>query len=459
MVALSKARHVVVPTPLRDLLMQQTHAGLKNVSILAPEEIWPVKGSDERIPPPVRSEDPAVVQFSSGSTGEPRGICLTHRNILSNVRAFAERMRVQPDDMVVTWLPLYHDMGLIGTMIAPLATGVPLALLPPTDFLRQPSFWLRVMAKYNATISVAPQFAYSLCARKVHTGTLDGVDLSSVRILLNGAEPIQAHAVRRFERTFAPLGMRRNVVTPCYGLGEGTLAVSMVHPRKGLRVETIRPEVGKVPGSHERRRGVPVVSAGPPMSGTEVRVLGPRDSWQPDGRIGEICVRSPSVCRGYLTPEGMIPAVDDRGWLRTGDLGFVLDGEVFVTGRKKDLIIIGGRNLYPQDIEEEAAKINGVRLGRVAAFGIREPKRGTEGLVVLAEANGKDSASPFTANQIRRQILHRFAVSAYDIVLLGRGQIPVTTSGKLRRAQAKQSYLEGQLGEVLYQLHAGGASA
>jgi acyl-CoA synthetase (AMP-forming)/AMP-acid ligase II len=405
-----------------------------------------------------------LIQFSSGSTGEPRGICLTHANILANISGFVDRMRIQPEDVIVSWLPLYHDMGLIGTMIGPLMADVQMVSIPPTDFLKRPDFWLRILGKHKGTITVAPQFAYSLCVRKVQPDQLEGVDLSSLRILLNGAEPIHATDIEAFEKQFESVGMPKNTVTPCYGLGEATLAVAMRHPKTGIH-GTLRPpdvEDDVVPPPENSEDAAIVTAVGPPLEGIEVRIVSHDGAVEPDGKIGEICVRSATVCAGYVTAQGIKPAVDAEGWLSTGDLGFVADGEIYVTGRKKDLVIVGGRNLYPQDVEEEAARIDGLRPGRIAAFGIPEPDRGTEVLVVVAETNVVGPADPAKAlTELRKQMLARFGVVPYDIVIVGRTQLPLTTSGKLRRFQTRTEYLRESFTEIVARLrhaHADGVS-
>lgn len=435
------ARLVVVPPELRDFLADQRLPA----ELVAPEDIRARLG--EPLPAlRLGPGDPALIQFSSGSTGNPKGIWLTHGNILANLRGFARRMRIQPDDFVVTWLPLYHDMGLIGTMIAPIAAAVPVAIFSPLDFLRRPAFWLQLLSRHRATIGVAPQFAYSLCARVIDPAALSGIDLSAVRILLNGAEPIDAQAVRAFERRLAPLGLRRKVVTPCYGLGEATLAVAMAHPRTGVKVAT--------PAADRSATKVP--SAGPPIDGMEVKIVGKDGRRCREGEVGEICVRGPSVTRGYLEARRLRPATDTRGWLRTGDLGFLQDGELYVTGRCKDVIIIGGRNYYPQDIEREAAQEPPLRPGRAVAFGVRDPRRGTEELVLVAEARQREVPADLVS-RLRRRLLRRFGVVPHDLVLLDRGELPVTTSGKVRRSATRERYERDGFPEAVFRLR--GATA
>jgi fatty-acyl-CoA synthase len=340
-------------------------------------------------------------------------------------------------------------MGLIGTLMSTLMAGVRLVLFPPTDFLRKPAFWLQVMGKYGATISVAPQFAYSLCVRKAPAERLGSTDLSRLRVLLNGAEPVQPGGVEAFEQAYRSLGLRSGVVTPCYGLAEATLAACMTVP--GQPLATAR-ATRDVEGEAAAGDAPPVVSCGPPMDGTEVRILGADGTWLPEGSVGEICVRGSSVCRGILGSEGMLSATNADGWLATHDLGFLHRGELFVTGRLKDLIIIGGRNIYPQDLEAVAAELPGFRPGRIAAFGVTEPTRATEVLVLVAEYTEASDQAMQRVTELRRRLLERFGVVPHDTVLLGRGQIPVTTSGKIRRAQTRAEYERDTFSEVVYRL-------
>ena len=447
MAALVSARLIVMPEMLRAVLAVEGNATFGGAALVTPEEVWQAADAGQAASVTLPGEDDlALIQFSSGSTGDPRAVCLTHRNILTNVRAFVSRLRMQLGDVSVSWLPMYHDMGLIGTMMGTFLSRTELVLIPPTDFLRRPAFWLEMMGKYRATASVAPQFAYNLCVRKVDPATLPDVDLSTLRVLLNGAEPIDAGGVAAFQRQFRTLGLRPGVVTPCYGLSEGTLAASMRSP--GQRVRTIRS-----PADADGSTGATkLVCVGKPMSDAEIRIRSPRGAWLDDGTIGEICLRGPAVTTGYLGVDGLQPATDRDGWLATGDLGFLDGGELFVTGRLKDLIIVGGRNLYPQDIEATAAEVPGLRPGRIAAFGITEPERATEVLVLLAEFNNAAPESAASAaSALRQRLRSRFAVTPYDIVLLRRGQIPLTTSGKIRRSQARLDYQRGVLANPVYQ--------
>jgi acyl-CoA synthetase (AMP-forming)/AMP-acid ligase II len=459
MIAACKAPLLVAPELLRVVLADAGETLPSGTTLVTPEEVRAAASDSAPLPTPPKSSDLALIQFSSGSTGDPKGICLTHSNILANVTAFLSRMDVTEDDGCVTWLPLYHDMGLIGTMLGPMMIAAPLALIPPTDFLRRPAFWLECLGRHRATISVAPQFAFNLCLRKIKPADLPHVDLSRLRVLLNGAEPIHVDGVRAFEERFAPIGLRRGVVTPCYGLAEGTLAAAMLRP--GSPVVTHAPEATAVEsGGEERGTARPsAVSVGPAMDGVEIRIRGADGGWVGDGVVGEICLRGASICRGLLGADGERPSTDADGWLATRDLGFLRSGDLHVTGRIKDLIILGGRNLYPQDLEAVASELPGFRPGRVAAFGVAVAERATEALVVVAETTEENSdLVPGHVTELRRQLRERFGVIPWDTVLLKRGHLPLTTSGKLRRAKTREDYEAGALREVVYRARSGRAA-
>jgi acyl-CoA synthetase (AMP-forming)/AMP-acid ligase II len=463
MITVCKAPLLVVPELLRDVLADAGEVLPPGARLVTPEDVRAAAVDTAPLPEPPKGSDLALIQFSSGSTGDPKGICLTHSNILANVTAFLARMDATEDDGCVTWLPLYHDMGLIGTMLGPMMVEGPLALIPPTDFLRRPAFWLECLGRHRATISVAPQFAFNLCLRKIKPEDLPHVDLSRLRVLLNGAEPIHVDGVRAFEERFAPIGLRRGVVTPCYGLAEGTLAAAMSRP--GSPVDVHEPDAppdataadgGEGSGSARMR----AVSVGPAMDGVEIRIRGADGGWLGEGLVGEICLRGPSICRGLLGAEGERPSTDADGWLATRDLGFLKADALHVTGRIKDLIILGGRNLYPQDLEALASELPGFRPGRVAAFGVAVAERATEALVVVAETTEENTdlvAGHVT--ELRRQLRERFGVIPWDTVLLKRGHLPLTTSGKLRRAKTREDYEAGALREVVYRARPGRVAA
>ncbi|MBI4608699.1 MAG: AMP-binding protein [Candidatus Rokubacteria bacterium] len=396
-------------------------------------------------------EDPALIQYTSGSTGEPKGVLLTHANLVANIRASGRAIAIGPDDVGVSWLPLYHDMGLIGWLLA-LYHGIPIVILSPLAFLARPARWLQALHAYRGTLSVAPNFAYELCVRKVTDDELQGLDLSSWRLAFNGAEPVSPDTLERFTRRFAPYGFRPAAMCPVYGLAEAAAALTVPPTERGPWVDRVvrerfqRDRVAH-PAAPEDQNPLRFVSCGRPLSEHEVRIV------DADGRPlgerieGHIQFRGPSVTRGYFrNPDASRAAIHD-GWMDSGDLGYTADGELFITGRRKDLIIKAGRNLYPQEVEEVVGNIPGIRKGCVAAFGIADPAIGTERLVVVAESR---ETTPEARARLEAAVIERLAATVGippDVVVIApQGSVLKTSSGKVRRSATCDAYLAGKLG-------------
>ena len=378
----------------------------------------------------VKAEDLAFLQYTSGSTGQPRGVMLTHANVVSTIHFMAEAAGLTADDRVVSWLPLYHDMGLIGCSFTPPLTATPLWLLPPD--LRNPRQWLTLCTEVRATFTVSPDFGYRNCVRNVRDTT--GIDLSSLKAALSGAEPVRASTIAAFESHF---GLER-IVRPCYGLAEATLAVAIVPRGAPLRLDA----KGRF------------LSVGQPCRGVSVRILAPQDeapnAERPMGEEGEICVKSPGVMKGYYNnPVATAKVLMPGGWLRTGDLGFVdAEGFLYITGRLKDLIILGGANVLPADIEEVVDHIDGVRYS--AAVGIDSERTGTQRLHVVAEVRS-ENASPDDYHGLVREITSRVHKARGHrparVILVRSSTIPKTSSGKIQHSRLAQMIQEGELGE------------
>ncbi len=397
-----------------------------------------------------RPADPALIQYTSGSTGDPKGVLLTHANILANIRAIGEAIQIRPDDVGVSWLPLYHDMGLIGSWLATLYFGIPIAILSPLAFLSRPARWLWALHAHRATVSPAPNFAFDLCVRKVGDHEIQGLDLSSWRLAFNGSEPVSPETIERFTRRFAPYGFRPEAMCPVYGLAESAVALTVPPPGRRPRVDAVAREPFQRSG--EARPAPPdeptplrFVSCGRPLPEHQVRIM---DSGRPVGeRVeGRIEFRGPSVTAGYFRNPAATRAALRDGWMDSGDLGYRADGEIFITGRQKDVIIKAGRNLYPQEVEEVAGDVAGIRKGCVAAFGVADPEIGTERLIVVAESR---EAAPEPRERLRAAIVDRvvgaLGIPPDAVIISAPGTVLKTSSGKVRRGATRQAYVSGAL--------------
>jgi 1-acyl-sn-glycerol-3-phosphate acyltransferase len=395
--------------------------------------------------------DPALIQYTSGSTGDPKGVLLSHGNLLANIRAIGEAIRVRPDDVAVSWLPLYHDMGLIGSWLGALYFGIPIAILSPLAFLARPARWLQTIHAHRATVSAAPNFAFDLCVRRLTDEEIGGLDLSSWRLALNGSEPVSPATIDRFTRRFGPRGFRASAMCPVYGLAEASVALAI--PPPGVpRVDTIAratfQEAGRaVPAPPAEPAPLCFVSCGPPLPRHEVRVLD-REGRPLGERVeGRIEFRGPSVTEGYWRNPAATRAARHDGWMDSGDLGYWADGELYVTGRQKDLIIKAGRNLYPQEVEDIVGAVPGIRKGCVAAFGVHDPSVGTERLVVVAETRTRSGAE---RDRLRAAVMDRvvaaLGIPADVVVIADPHAVLKTSSGKVRRSATRAVYVAGTLG-------------
>jgi 1-acyl-sn-glycerol-3-phosphate acyltransferase len=407
-------------------------------------------------PGPIRimlgGDDPALIQFTSGSTGMPKGVLLTHENILANIRAIVQAAAFRATDVGVSWLPLYHDMGLIGSWLCPLYFGIPVAILSPITFLTRPERWLWTIHYHQATLSSAPNFAYELCVRKIDDRAVEGLDLSSWRIAFNGAEPVSPDTLARFTRRFAPYGFREETLLPVYGLAESSVALSfptLGHPPRIDRVarELFERQRKAAPASPSEPSPLRFVSCGIPLPGHEIRIVDHLGQEVAERIEGTLLFRGPSVMRGYFQDPESTEAAFRDGWCDSGDLAYRADGEIFITGRRKDIIIKAGRNLYPQEVEEVAGEISGIRKGCVAAFGITDPDIGTEKLVIVAETREKGKE---VRRRLAGEVMERVAAATDvrpDLVLIvPPGAVPKTSSGKLRRSACREAYLRGEIG-------------
>lgn len=392
-------------------------------------------------------EDIVLLQHSSGTTGLQKGVALSHQSVLNQVSTYADVLHIDPkSDVLVSWLPLYHDMGLIAGFLMPILYGLPLVLMSPFDWVRAPYRLMQAVSDYKGTLVWLPNFAYNFCATKIRPRHMEGVDLSSWRLVTNCSEPMRHDSQQLFLEAFTPYGFRESALGTSYAMAENTFAVTQggvdspvrVDPvdRESLQVDRIaRPAV-------EGQPSIDMVSAGKPIPNTQVKVVDADGTPLPDRHIGEIALLSNCMLTEYYhRPETTQKAFLD-GWYLTGDFGYMLDGEVYISGRKKDLIIVGGKNIYPQDLERIANTVPGVHPGRAVAFGIYSQKMGTEQVVLVAEVDTDDpDEKQRIANDIRQVVTQDSAVALRHVHLVEDGWIVKTSSGKTARLANRDKFL------------------
>lgn len=424
--AVERLRHVVVPETLTG-------------------------ASRSALPAPV-AHDVALLQYTSGSTGHPKGVILTHDNLLANIRALGQAAAVSGADTFVSWLPLYHDMGLIGAWLGSLYFGIPLAVLAPEVFLTRPARWLWAIHANRGTISAGPNFAFELCLTKINDAELTGLDLSSWRLAFNGAEPVSASTLERFAARFAPYGLRHEAITPVYGLAESSVGLTFPPLGRGPLIDRIARDVFSRSGravtvEKTDTNATRFVACGQPLRGHEVLIVDATGNQMGDRHEGHIEFRGPSATTGYYRNTDATRALFHGDWLDTGDLGYLAEGDLYVTGRVKDVVIRAGRSLHPAELEEAIGNITGIRKGCVAVFASADPERGTERLVVLAETSetGDDTTDEIRAHIIATTI-DLLGTPPDEIVLAPPRTVLKTSSGKIRRAASRQIYEHGRIG-------------
>ncbi|MFQ5350764.1 MAG: AMP-binding protein, partial [Thermoanaerobaculia bacterium] len=401
--------------------------------------------------PVLKPENVAFLQFTSGSTSDPKGVILSHANLLANLRAIDGSLDLGPKDTVVSWLPLYHDMGLIGAWMGSLYFAMQLVLMSPLAFLTRPSRWLKAVHKYGGTLSAAPNFAYELCLKKIDDSEIEGLDLSSWRASLNGAEPVSPETIRRFSERFEPYGYKPGAMLPVYGLAENSLAVAFPPWGRGPRIDAVKrlglSGDGEAVPADDDEDALRFVGCGYPLPGHEIRIVDATGTELSERREGSIQFRGPSATSGYFRNPEATRKLFDGDWLDSGDRGYIAEGELFITGRAKDMIIRAGRNIYPQELEEAVGDLEGVRKGCVAVFGSAAPTTGTEKLVVLAETRENDQAArQRLAEEIQNVTVDLAGTPADDVVLVEPQTVPKTSSGKIRRAAGRELYEGKRLG-------------
>ena len=400
-----------------------------------------------------RLADPAataLIQYTSGSTGDPKGVVLSHANLLANIRAIIKAIDATSAEVMLSWLPLYHDMGLIGAWLAPLYVGARCYIMSPLSFLARPQGWLWASHRYRATVSAAPNFAFELCLKQIDEGELKGLDLSSLRYVANGAEPVSIHTLRRFIARFGRYGFRPQAMAPVYGLAECAVALALPPPGRGPVIDRVKREALSrrelaEPASPDDPNAIEFIACGRPVPGHEIRIVDDAGRELEERREGRLEFRGPSATAGYFRNEAKTRELFRAGWLDSGDRAYMANGDVFITGRIKDIIIRAGQHIYPHEVEEAVGDIVGLVKGSVAVFGVADPGSGTERIVVLAETSQAEGAERDALRaRARTAVTDILGSPPDDIVLVEPGTVPKTSSGKIRRATAREHYLAQQ---------------
>ncbi|PMS17198.1 fatty acyl-AMP ligase [Trinickia dabaoshanensis] len=393
--------------------------------------------------------DIAMLQYTSGSTGAPKGVILTHGNLLANIRAMGERIDVRADDVLVSWLPLYHDMGLIGAWLAPLYFGITLVVTSPLAFLARPALWLQLVTRYRGTLTAAPNFAYARCAAHLSEAESAALDLSSLRFSFCGAEPVSAPTLRAFAERMRAARFDARALAPVYGLAENTLALTFPPASRGIVTDRILRTAFAQSGEAVRAlngdESLEIVGCGFALSNAQIRIVDENGGLQPDRRVGRIEFRGPAATQGYYRNPERTTELFDGDWLDSGDLGYLADGELYVTGRKKDLIIRGGRHFFPYELEDAVGRLSGVTPGGVAACGETDPVSGTQRLIVFVETSeAEQAARSRLIAEVNATAIRCFGAPPERIVLALPHTIPKTPSGKIRHAVLLERHAQGE---------------
>lgn len=444
------AKILVVPEEQTEVADLPPLSALRNLTILTRRDLEP---SAPAMAHNGAAHDLGLLQFTSGTSGNPKVVQLTHAALLAQMKNISHALALDPgEDSAVSWLPLFHDMGLIGFLLTPIYCGVGVNMMPTEDFMRRPSTWIKALSEFRATLTGGPPSAYVSCARFVKPAEIAQYDLSQVRCALVGAEMISPESMQLFSEKFRPTGFRATSLMPAYGLAENGLAVTLMPRNHGVAHDTIDLELMQTAGVAQalapeaagKRPTRAVVAVGVPLQETEVAIVNANGEKLQERQVGEIIVRSPSLMLGYYNhPEASRQALQE-GWLWTGDLGYIADHRLHVTGRKKEVLIVGGNNYYPDDLEPVAEAAAGGRPGSAVAIAYEDPSRGTEVIVILVETGKTDHAEREALRLHLRQALAESGYPIGEVVLLRPKTIQSTMNGKRKRLECKMRYLQGE---------------
>lgn len=406
------------------------------IAVVIAEHVSNLEFKIENVKPPVDSpSEIALLQHSSGSTGLQKGVALAHVAIFNQLRSYATAIRLSQDDVIVSWLPLYHDMGLIAAFITPLMLRVPLVLMSPFDWVRAPQRLFHAITRYGGTLCWLPNFAYNFCAQKIRDRDLQGVNLATMRAFVNCSEPTVYSSHQKFAARFGAYGLRDGTLTTCYAMAENVFAVSQSVVGEAPTLDTAPPD------GREAR-----LSNGKPIANVLVKIVDPDGALLPENTIGEIALQSDCMLTGYFHRPDLTDKAMRDGWYLTGDMGYLKNGEVYITGRKKDIIIVGGKNVYPQDLELLASEVAGVHPGRVVAFGVMDTQAGTEEIVVVAESDIQDEdEQQNVADSVRAHLTRNTDVAVRMVQLVPLGWLIKTSSGKVARTANREKYLQSDM--------------
>ncbi len=437
----SQVRAVLADDHFVPLFRQHTAAAVISLNTLLDH----TAASAHDLPPyEADADEIALLQHSSGTTGLQKGVALSHRAVLNQLSSYSAAIALQPSDVIVSWLPLYHDMGLIAGFLLPLVQGVPLVLMSPFAWVAHPAMLLRAIHRYGGTLCWLPNFAYNHCARRIRDRDIEGVSLAGMRAFINCSEPVHHESHTLFVEKFASIGVTWAQMAVCYAMAENTFAVTQTPIGQPMRYERIsrrslEEDLYAEAVADEDASSVMMVSCGLPIANVEVQVWDSVAYPLPERHVGEIAIRSDSMLDGYYRRPDLAPL--SHGWYPTGDRGYIADGEVFIIGRSKDLIIHAGKNIYPQDIEAIANTITGVHPGRAVVFGVADEREGTELLALVAEVSTTDAAERKKIQQALRQaVVSQAEVTLSYVALVEAGWLIKTSSGKIARSQNRTKW-------------------